>query len=239
MDRKDKIHLKEFAKRLRIKFNSIELLEIALTHRSFSNEKIDGENNEKLEFLGDSVLGLIITDYLYTQFPLLTEGDLARIKSYIVSEEILSAIGKKLNINKYLRIGKGEELTGGREKKGLIADAFEAILGALYLDGKYSKVEEFVIRLFKDEIGLVINEEKGLDYKTLLQEYVQKKFKDCPKYRLIEETGPEHDKTFSMEVLINEKIYGNGSGKSKKEAEKTAATSAYKKLVKPEIHEKG
>ena len=143
--------------------------------------------NEKLEFLGDSVLGLIITDYLYTQFPLLTEGDLARIKSYIVSEEILSAIGKKLNINKYLRIGKGEELTGGREKKGLIADAFEAILGALYLDGKYTKVEEFVIRLFKDEIGLVINEEKGLDYKTLLQEYVQKKFKDCPKYRLIEE----------------------------------------------------
>ncbi|HBD93641.1 MAG: ribonuclease III [Spirochaetes bacterium GWF1_31_7] len=239
MDRKDKIHLKEFAKRLRIKFNSIELLEVALTHRSFSNEKVDGENNEKLEFLGDSVLGLIITDYLYTQFPLLTEGDLARIKSYIVSEEILSAIGKKLNINKYLRIGKGEELTGGREKKGLIADAFEAILGALYLDGKYTKVEEFVIRLFKDEIGLVINEEKGLDYKTLLQEYVQKKFKDCPKYRLIEETGPEHDKTFSMEVLINDKIYGNGSGKSKKEAEKTAATSAYKKLVKPETHEKG
>ena len=239
MDRKDKIHLKEFAKRLRIKFNSIELLEVALTHRSFSNEKVDCENNEKLEFLGDSVLGLIITDYLYTQFPLLTEGDLARIKSYIVSEEILSAIGKKLNINKYLRIGKGEELTGGREKKGLIADAFEAILGALYLDGKYTKVEEFVIRLFKDEIGLVINEEKGLDYKTLLQEYVQKKFKDCPKYRLIEETGPEHDKTFSMEVLINDKIYGNGSGKSKKEAEKTAATSAYKKLVKPETHEKG
>lgn len=233
MDRKLKVHLRELSKNLKIKFSDMKLLETALTHRSFSNERTDGENNEKLEFLGDSVLGLIITDYLYKEFPALNEGDLARIKSFIVSEEILSSIGKKLGINKYMRIGKGEELTGGRDKKGLIADAFEALLGAMYLDGKYARVEAFVVKLFKEDIDSVINQEKGLDYKTLLQEFVQKKFKDCPKYNLIKESGPEHDKTFSMEVVVNDKVYGTGSGKSKKEAEKTAAMLAYNKLVKP------
>ncbi len=232
MTPQDKLFLKEIQKNLKVRFNNLDLLLTSLSHKSFVNErqKDSIENNEKLEFLGDSVLGLIITEYLYNKYPDLNEGDMARIKSVVVSEDSLSAAGRRIGLNNYLRIGKGEELTGGRDKKALIADAFEAFLGAIYLDSKYSKVEGFVIELMADEIDLVVNERQGMDYKTLLQEFVQKKYKDCPKYRLISESGPEHDKTFNMEVIINDNVVAYGSGKTKKEAEKEAAQFAYNKL---------
>lgn len=231
MNKEERNILREYAKQLKIKFNDISLLERALTHRSFSNEENSSYNNEKLEFLGDAVLALIITTYLFANCPELNEGDFARIRSYIVSEEILSAIGRKLSINHHIKIGKGEELTGGRDKKGIIADAFEALIGAIYVDQKMQKAEDFVIRLFQTELNQVINNEKGFDYKSLLQELIQKKHKDCPRYKLEHEEGPEHDKTFTMGVYINDTLYGTGTGKSKKEAEKIAARIAYSKLT--------
>lgn len=249
LETKRKNELKNFLKVQKIKFNDLNLLDLALSHRSFANEKNSGtENNEKLEFLGDSVLGLIITEFLYKNYPTLHEGDFARVKSFVVSEEMLSQQGKNIGLNKLIKIGHGEEMTGGREKKAIIADAFEAFLGAMYLDSKYSKVEEFVIRLFAEEITLVINEHHGQDYKTLLQEFVQKKYRDCPQYRQISESGPEHNKTFLMEVIINNETIAQGYGKSKKEAEKNAAKIAYQKITEnspktekqiTEIHKKG
>jgi ribonuclease-3 len=232
LETKRKNELKNFLKLQKIKFNDLELLDLALSHRSFANEKNTGTgNNEKLEFLGDSVLGLIITEFLYKNYSDLHEGDFARVKSFIVSEEMLCLQGKNIGLNKLIKIGHGEEMTGGREKKAIIADAFEAFLGAVYLDSKYSRVEDFIIRLFAEEIKLVINERHGQDYKTLLQEFVQKKYRDCPQYRQISESGPEHNKTFLMEVLINKEVIAQAYGKSKKEAEKNAAKIAYEKIT--------
>ena len=159
------------------------------------------------------------------------EGNFARVKSFVVSEEMLSTQGKNIGLNKLIKIGHGEEMTGGREKKAIIADAFEAFLGAMYLDSKYSRVEEFVVRLFEEEIKLVVNERQGQDYKTLLQEYVQKKYRDCPQYRQISESGPEHNKTFLMEVLVDNQVIAQATGKSKKEAEKNAAKIAYRRII--------
>lgn len=232
LEAKRRNELKDFLKVQKLKFNDLELLDLALSHRSFANEKTSGaENNEKLEFLGDSVLGLIITEFLYRNYSTLNEGDFARVKSFVVSEEMLSAQGRNIGLNKLIKIGHGEEMTGGREKKAIIADAFEAFLGAMYIDSKYSRVEEFVVRLFSEEIKLVINERHGQDYKTMLQEFVQKKYRDCPQYRQISESGPEHNKTFRMEVLIDNKIIAQAEGKSKKEAEKNAAKIAYYKVT--------
>lgn len=232
MEAERKNELKDFLKVQKLKFNDLELLDLALSHRSFANEKTAGAgNNEKLEFLGDSVLGLIITEFLYRNYSALNEGDFARVKSFVVSEEMLSAQGRNIGLNKLIKIGHGEEMTGGREKKAIIADAFEAFLGAMYLDSRYSRVEEFVIRLFSEEIKLVIHERHGQDYKTMLQEFVQKKYRDCPQYRQISESGPEHNKTFRMEVLVDNKIIAQAEGKSKKEAEKNAAKIAYYKVT--------
>lgn len=230
---KRKNELKEFLKKVKIKVQNYELLSFALTHKSYVNENYkNNNNNEKLEFLGDSVLGLVITDYLFKTYIDLVEGDLARIKSSVVSEKSLHKIALSINLNKYLLIGKGEELTGGREKKAILADSFEAFLGAVYLDMKYPKVEKLILQLFKREIDLVVNNEQGLDYKTLLQEFAQKKFKQCPEYSLLRETGPEHNKIFYMSVSINNKIIAKGSGRSKKDAEKSAAKIAYDKYSK-------
>lgn len=227
-----KNELKKLLKSLKVRFSNYELLNLALSHKSFINEKkAQDENNERLEFLGDSVLGLIITEFLYKNFSNSPEGDLARIKSYIVSEEQLSKVAMQVQLHKYIRVGKGEEYTGGRYKKAILADTFEAFLGALYLDSNYVKVQKFVISLFSEEIDLVVTNKLGLDYKTLLQEYIQKKHKSYPKYILIKEEGPEHDKVFHMEVILKNKQLGSGCGKSKKEAEKSAAKNAYQKLT--------
>ena len=228
-----KKELKEFLKKTGIRFGNLNLLNLALSHRSYVNEnKAGDQNNERLEFLGDSVLGLIITEYLYLHYPELNEGELARIKSFVVSEDTLSKVSKLIDLQNYILIGKGEEVSGGRTKKTILADAFEAFLGGFYLDANnMSKVRNFILKHFKTEIELVINNKHEKDYKTLLQEYVQKKFKVCPVYVLKNENGPEHDKTFTMEVKLKDKVIGYGDGKSKKEAEKDAAKHAYLKIT--------
>jgi len=225
--------LKEFLKNIQINFRDYKLLNLSLSHRSYVNENNLPENNEKLEFLGDSILGFVITEYLFKRFTDQSEGALARIKSFVISENTLSKVAKRINLNKYILIGKGEESSGGRNKKTIISDAFEAFLGSYYLDTNFNKIKNLIIKLFKVEIDLVIKDKHEKDYKTLLQEFSQKKYKVCPVYNLKSTKGPEHDRTFYVTVCINKNIFGTGEGKSIKDAEKVAAKSAYNKINSP------
>lgn len=224
-----------FEKHIGIRFRRIELLNLAFSHRSFSNENTeDIDNNEKLEFLGDSVLGLVVAEYLFRNLPESREGDLARIKSHVVSEETLFIIARALKVENYILIGKGEEYSGGRGKKAIIADTTEAILGAYYIDSGFDHARELILRLLVPEITKVLEDRHQKDYKTLVQEYVQKKFKTYPKYKVMDRKGPDHNKVFWIEVIIDDKTYGPGKGSNKKEAEQNAAALAYEALTKEE-----
>lgn len=225
--------LQLFEKKAKIRFRKIEFLNLAFCHRSFANENIKKiDNNEKLEFLGDSVFGLIVSDYLFRNLPGKAEGDLARIKSFVVSESSLNDIARNLKVDNYILIGKGEEYSGGRTKKAILADCMEAVIGAYYLDSGFKSVRQFILENIIPEINKVLEDKHNKDYKTLLQEFVQKKYKCYPKYHLVKKTGPDHDKTFWIEVKVNNKTYGPGKGKNKKEAEQKAAGIAYKDFVK-------
>lgn len=229
-ERKKELHL--FEQQASLRFRSIELLNLAFTHRSYANEvPEDIDNNEKLEFLGDSVLGLVVSEYLYKTLVHKTEGDFAKIKSFVVSEDILYILSKRIRVDNFILIGKGEEYSGGRSKKALLADAFEAIIGAYYLDSGYNSVRTFILKYLKPEIIKVVEDRHKKDYKTLLQEFVQKKYKTYPKYTVIQKKGPDHDKTFWINVIVKNKTYGPGIGKNKKEAEQKAASIAYKMLI--------
>lgn len=223
--------LKDFERASGVRFNHHELLNQAFSHRSYANE-VPGilENNERLEFLGDSVLGLVVSAYLYHVLTDRPEGELARIKSFVVSEDILSEVARRLNVHECLLIGRGEENSGGRMKKGLLADALEAVFGAMYLDTGFEETQKFILKLLVPEINRVLEDRHKKDYKTLLQELVQKNYKTYPRYNLVNKTGPDHDKTFFMEVQVNNVTMGEGCGKNKKEAEQIAAGEAYSKL---------
>jgi ribonuclease-3 len=224
--------LKQFEKSSGVRFKNEALLDLAFSHRSYSNENADHrDNNERLEFLGDSVLGLVVSSYLYHVLSDRPEGDLAKIKSFVVSEEILSGLAKNLGIDQLLLIGKGEENSGGRTKKALLADSLEAVFGAYYLDAGFPEVQRFVLQLLVPEINSVLENRHKKDYKTLLQELVQKTHRSYPRYVLIDKTGPDHDKTFFMEVQVNGQSLGSGSGKNKKEAEQEAAGVAFRALT--------
>lgn len=220
-----------FQRHAEIRFRSLELLEQAFTHRSWANETgAPAENNERLEFLGDSVLGLVVAEYLHENLPGQPEGELARIKSFVVSETSLSEIARSLRVDNYILIGRGEELSGGRSKKAILADALEAIIGAYYLDSGFQSSRRFVERFLVPEIVKVLEDRHAKDYKTLLQEYVQKRLKTYPHYRVVQKTGPDHDRTFWIEVRISDRSYGSGKGKNKKEAEQDAARVAWDAL---------
>jgi len=219
--------LQAFQKRAGIRFKDSGLLDLALHHRSFSNENSkERVNNERLEFLGDAVLGMVVAAQLYECMADRPEGDLARTKSVVVSEDTLSRIALSLGISDYLVLGKGEEMSGGRTKKAILADALEAIIGALYLDSGYRTAEQFVLTLMKPEILLVLQNRHHKDYKTLLQEFVQKQYKTIPRYALVNRSGPDHDRTFSVTVEIHGQTYGPEQGKNKKEAEQAVAQVA-------------
>ncbi len=228
-ERKKELQL--FQNHAGIRFKSLELLNLAFSHRSYVNElaeKID--SNEKLEFFGDSVLGLVVSEYLMLNLPNRSEGDMAKIKSFVVSEESLAYIAGNLRVDNFILIGKGEEYSGGRSKKALLADALEAILGAFYVDSGFKVVRDFIRDLMIPEINKVLEDRHKKDYKTLLQEFVQKRFKSYPRYRLVRRKGPDHNRTFYIEVTVHRKTYGPGVGKNKKEAEQQAASIAYKSL---------
>jgi ribonuclease-3 len=215
-------------------FKNKKVLLEALTHRSFYHENHDKAEayNERLEFLGDSVLGFVIVEALFSSDRLLTESVMAKTKSYLVKEAVLSEIAKCISLGKYLRLGKGEEVTGGRTKKSLLADAVEAVLGAVYVDGGYEKARELILRLFKDRIDSILSSGEFHDFKTELQEKTQMLFATIPEYRLIKQEGEEHNKIFTIEVYIAGERFGRGSGKSKKESETRAAEEALSRLQK-------
>ena len=216
--------LMAFCKRIDIKFQNLELLEQAFHHRSSVNEGKAAKNNERLEFLGDSVLGMVTAAYLYKNLEN-PEGDLAKIKSAVVSEKALAPVALNFGINKLLIMGHGEEKSGGRQKPAILADCMEAIIGAYYLDSGYKSAEKFVLSFIIPAINEVL--EDGLkDFKTLLQEKFQKISKKCPVYELIEKTGPDHDQTFVINVHLGDKIFGPAKGKNKREAEMLAAKMA-------------
>lgn len=222
--------LASFAKTTGIRFKSFELLDLSFTHRSMSNESDRKASNERLEFLGDAVLGAVAADLLYRTLGDRPEGDLAKIKSVVVSEDVLSAVALKLGIDALLVLGRGEELSGGRAKKAILADALEALIGAIYLDSGYENAHAFVRRFISIEIERVLENRHLKDYKSLLQELCQQLYKNYPVYRLVNRSGPEHSRVFSVEVTVNGQVFGPAEGKSKKNAEREAARLAFKTL---------
>jgi len=215
-------------------FKNRELLERALTHKSYSNENIVFAHNERMEFLGDAVLNLIVSEYLMKTCPDSTEGDLTRLRSVIVSEPTLAEVGRRIGLGKYLLLGKGEELTGGRAKRSLLANSIEALIAGIYLDSGADAAESFILRFFGETLKKTFDCRITHDYKTELQELCQERHKHLPEYRIVSETGPDHQKQFEVEMSIRNIVYGRGEGRSKKEAEQRAANAALKKLSENE-----
>jgi ribonuclease-3 len=237
-ERKKELQL--FERHSGIRFKELEALNQAFTHRSYANELSEtARNNERLEFLGDSVLGMVVSEYLYQTLPDQPEGELARIKSFVVSEASLSEISKRLRVDNFILIGKGEEYSGGRSKKAILADSLEAIIGAYYLDSGFFPARKFVHAILIPEINKVLEDRHAKDYKTLLQEYVQKRMRTYPRYKIVQKSGPDHDRTFTIDVVIADRAFGPGKGKNKKEAEQDAARIAYQSLQEREKTQKG
>jgi len=209
-------------------FRDPDLLRTALTHKSFINENPTsaGGHNERLEFLGDAVLDLVVSHVLVERFPAHDEGDLSKLRAVVVSEPGLAAAARRLGLGDGLRLGKGEELTGGRAKASLLADSYEAVLAAIYLDGGLESASAAVQRHFGEVLAGLERGEGAVDYKTRLQEWVQAHLRVIPRYKLVATTGPDHDKTFETELTVGEDVLARGVGKSKKEAEQRAAAAA-------------
>lgn len=226
---------KELAKvqrELRVKFRQTDLLEEALSHSSFVNELADEKlpHNEKLEFLGDAVLELIVSHELYIDYPEYCEGELTKLRAAAVRKTTLAKIAKQIDIGPYIRLGKGEELGGGRKRNALLADALEAIIGALYLDGGLEKARKFILDHFADEIERLNQDHHKMDYKSILQEITQSRFQTLPRYNVVSETGPPHDRIYEISITIAKKPYGIGKGRNKKDAQQKAARAALIKL---------
>ncbi|MBV2168627.1 MAG: ribonuclease III [Bdellovibrio sp.] len=220
--------MKDLERRLGYQFQSAALLERALTHKSYANElKNTIEHNEKLEFLGDAVLDLVVGEFLYEKFPNDTEGGLSKKRASIVNEEVLSQLALDMGLNKLIHLGRGETLTGGALKPRLIASSFEAIVGALYLDGGFEVTKTFLRQEFSALTERVCGtEDFERDYKTRLQELVQKSQKETPRYEVLAEEGPPHEREFLVCVRVKEEVWAQGRGRSKKNAEQAAAKSA-------------
>ncbi len=209
------------------RFRDRELLHTALTHSSYANERHAGDpqSYERLEFLGDSILGLVTAEFLYRHEPRLPEGRMTRLRAELVCENSLHKTALTLGLGSYMRLGRGEEHTGGRERPSILADMVEAIIAALYLDAGMDEARRFILTRILDHAE-IDDSHRIADYKTRLQELVQRRSDRHIAYRLVEESGPDHDKTFTFEVLVNEAVFGRGSGKTKKEAEQMAACRA-------------
>ena len=218
--------------KLSYRFRDRKLLDEALSHSSYVNEHRGSGifSNERLEFLGDSVLGFVTAEFLFRQHPTAPEGDLTRIRAALVCEQSLYEVAQKLELGKYLKLGRGEEAGGGRTRPSILADATEAVFAAVYLDGGIGAASTLIHRVLLDAEKEEVVEERRRDYKTVLQELVQRQADQVLTYRMIGEEGPDHDKTFLAEVLLNGTQVGTGSGHSKKEAEQSAAKAALRKL---------
>ena len=225
--------LNELETSINISFNQRELFENVFVHRSYLNEhrKFHLPSNEKLEFLGDSVLSLITSIYLYKHFPHLKEGDYTDIKASIVRTESLAEVAQKIQLGNYIYLSKGEEMGKGRENINILADTFEALIAAIFIEHGFDKAYDFVLNyLFKDKLDYIVNNKLYLSPKSHLQELIQAHHKTLPTYVVIEEKGPEHNKTFTVSVSLNGNELGTGVGNSKKQAEEKAAQNALEKL---------
>lgn len=216
-------------KKLNYKFNNINLLKNALTHSSYANEVRNGVgSNERLEFLGDSVLSLIVSEHIFNTFPNRPEGELTRLRASLVCEKALCSFSRELELGNYLRLGKGEDKGGGRERDSILADAFEAVVAAIYLDGGMTAARTHVMNFVLREISHYHEDDVFKDYKTTLQEIIQRNPEEAVTYILTGESGPDHDKSFEVEVHLNSNVIGKGTGRSKKQAEQMAAKQALK-----------
>jgi ribonuclease-3 len=224
--------LRELEKRLSHRFCDIGLLESALVHRSFVHETplFTGQDNGRLEFLGDAVLGLCISDLLMKHFPDWAEGPLSKLRGFIVSEKVLADVALRLRLGDYLLLGRGEEASGGRMKPSLLADALEAVLAALYLDGGFERAGASIKELFAPLIEAGLHDETCGDYKTDLQQASQDFFREIPQYFLVDEYGPDHEKRFEIRMSLSQGIITTGIGRTKKEAEQEAARKALEVL---------
>ncbi|MBQ7102278.1 MAG: ribonuclease III [Clostridia bacterium] len=221
-----KTDLKSFQQKIDYKFNNEELLLTALTHSSYANE-CGGAFNERLEFLGDSVLGFISAEFFFSNRKSVPEGELTKLRAATVCEKSLFGFAKEIDLGSYIRLGKGETNTGGRERPSILSDAFEAVIAAIYLDGGMDEAKKFVLRFLKEALAHK-NESAFKDYKTVLQEIIQRNPEERLEYVLVGESGPAHDKIFEVEIHLNSNCIGRGSGHSKKLAEQAAAGEALK-----------
>ena len=217
--------MEELENKIGYRFKNYKLLKQSMTHSSYANEHRINKltNNERLEFLGDAVLEIITSEYLYKNYPKLHEGDLTKMRASIVCEQTLALSSKEIDLGKYLFLGKGEELTGGRERHSIISDAMEALIGALYLDGGFECAKNFIDKYILCDIK---NKQLFYDSKTILQEVVQSDYSEELQYVVVAEEGPDHDKSFVVKAMIGEKEIGMGKGKTKKAAEQQAAYDA-------------
>ncbi len=226
--------LESLQKKIKVKFSNKSLLNRSLVHRSYVNESgYSNKDNERLEFLGDSVLALVVNEYLFKRFENYKEGDLAKIKSAVVSESTLAKVASELNLGSYILMGKGEECTGGRFRESILANTMEALIGAMYLDAGLKVTRKCILSLLKKDIERIDQLSYLRDPKTTLQELVQKKYKAQPVYEIVEERGPDHQKEFTVRLVINGNEVSRGKGNSKRKAEVEAA-----RLVLERIHEK-
>jgi ribonuclease-3 len=227
--RADDANERALERALGVAFRDADLRTTALTHRSYAFEHELGANNERLEFLGDAVLGLVVTDMAYRAFPDLAEGELAKLRASIVNMSALADVARDLALGDAVRLGKGEEMSGGRDKASILADALEAMLGAIYLDQGLDVATRLIQRLFRPRMTAYARGEGERDYKTILQELASQDLRSLPEYR-IAERGPDHQKEFTATVFLAGKPWGTGTGRSKKEAEQQAAHEAWQRL---------
>lgn len=226
----ESIMFEKLEQQLKICFKDKEVLKVALTHSSYANGKKNIKFNERLEFLGDSVLQLCISEYLFSKYVNKSEGELTKRRALIVCENSLYEIAKRWGIGRYIKMSKGEELTGGRERVSILADCVEAIIAAIYIDSGFERSKEFIIDNFKDTIEKAIKNKIILDYKTKLQEVMQQNGDISIAYALTKHEGPPHRRKFYTQVSVEDKVLGNGIGYSKKESEQNAAQEALKKM---------
>lgn len=223
----------ELERKLEYQFNDRTLLLTALSHSSYANENKGAGliSNERLEFLGDSVLGQVVASHLYLSYPKMPEGQMTRLRAELVCEQSLFEVAKKLNLSRHIKLGKGEEHTGGRQRESILADAVEAIIAAMYLDGGIQFAKNFINKYILS--GFDVAEVHSMsDHKTMLQEFVQRKSGQTLSYELLSENGPDHKKTFTMQVLLNNVPIGMGTGHTKKEAEQCAAKNGLEEISK-------
>ncbi len=235
MDQDQLSKLTLFMQKLNLPYKDLNLINQAFLHSSLAHQTSSLQSNERLEFLGDSVLSMCVSEYLFLQLPQAPEGKLTKMRSYLVAEKMLAKLAKKIQLDTLLLLSWGEENSGGRSRDANLADTFEAFLGALFLDNGFDVVKNFVLEMLKEEAEKVKNDDFIFDYKTEFQYMVQQKYKKCPEYRIAQEEGPPHQKTFVSELILNGRVLTKGMGFSKKKSEQEAAKKALDLLKRNKI----